>query len=162
MFLKRKLDIGIIVGDIKMTATEVYNILAHNNYNNLVIPEFTWGDLRIDAIMIDTQHRWIRGFEIKVNRNDFKKDNKWVDYSRFCSSLCIVCPEGLIQPEEIEKPFGLIWVSDKPSFANSYLKIQYKKKPINFQKRNSLSWLYTYIRVLETEFRRIYFDIKLK
>ena len=143
-----------------MTANDIKKILSESSYSNLFIPEFTWGDLRIDAIMIDTNHRWVRGFEIKINKNDFKKDNKWVDYSRFCSSLCIVCPEGLIQPEEIGKPFGLIWVSDTPNFSNSYLKIQYKKKPLNFQKRNSLSWLYTYTRVLESEFKRIYFDSK--
>ena len=142
----------------KLTSTEIYKILGQNAYSNLCIPEFTWGDLRIDAIMIDVKHRWIRGFEIKINKNDFKNDYKWVEYSRFCSSLCIVCPEGLIQPEEIEKPFGLIWIPDKPCGTE----IQYKKKPINFQKRNSLSWLYTYTRVLETEFRRIYFELNQK
>ncbi len=138
----------------KITATEISNVLSKSAYSNLYIPEFTWGDLRIDAILIDTKHRWIRGYEIKVNKQDFLKDNKWVDYSKFCSSLCIVCPEGLIQPEEIEKPFGLIWITDK-----SWNKIQYKKKPINFQRRNSLSWLYQYCRVLETEFRRIHFEL---
>jgi len=143
----------------KLTASEIYKELKQSAYSNICIPEFTWGDLRIDAIMIDTKHRWIRGFEIKINKNDFKNDNKWVDYSIFCSSLCIVCPEGLIQPEEIKKPFGLIWVTNKPNINNSYLRIQYKKKPINFQKRNSLAWFYTYTKVLETEFRRIYFEL---
>jgi hypothetical protein len=138
-----------------MTADEIGIILSKSNYSNLFIPEFTWGDLRIDAIMIDTKHRWVRGFEIKINKQDFIKDNKWVEYSKFCSSLCVVCPEGVIQPEDIEKPFGLIWITKQ-----SYNRIKYKKKPINFQKRNSLSWLYTYTRVLETEFRRIYFEIE--
>jgi hypothetical protein len=145
----------------KITAKEIYKILHNLSYSNLCIPEFTWGDLRIDAIMIDTKHRWIRGFEIKINKNDFKNDNKWIGYSQFCSSLCIVCPEGLIKPEEIEKPFGLIWIG-VPSTDNGWKAIQYKKKPINFQKRNSLSWLYTYTKVLETEFRRIHFELNQK
>lgn len=141
-----------------MNATDIKRILAQSNYNNVFIPEFTWGDLRIDSIMIDTQHRWIRGFEIKTSREDWIQDNKWIRYTAFCSSLCIVCPEDLIQPQEIEKPFGLIWVTDKPRFETSYLKVQYKKKPINFQKRNSLSWFYTYLRVLEVELRRMAFE----
>jgi len=138
---------------MKITAADIREVLSHTNYDNLFVPEFTWGGLRIDAILIDTDHRWIRGYEIKVDRKDFLKDNKWVDYSTFCSSLCVVCPEGLIQPEEIQKPFGLIWINNR-----SYDRIQYKKKPSNFQRRNSLAWLYTYVRVLETEFRRIYFS----
>jgi len=136
-----------------MTAKEIGDILKRSSYSNLYIPEFTWDDLRIDAIMIDVKHRWIRGFEIKTSRGDWLKDNKWTEYSKFCSSLCVVCPEGLIQKEEIEKPFGLIWIAEK-----SYNRIQYKKKPLNFQKRNSLSWLYQYVRVLETEFRRLHFE----
>lgn len=139
-----------------LTAKDISRIIANSSYNNLFIPEFTWGDLRIDAILIDTAHRWIRGYEIKVNRQDFLKDTKWAEYSMFCSSLCVVCPAGLIQPEEVEKPFGLIWVMPKDKAWDARA-LEYKKKPINFQKRNSLSWLYTYLRALETEFRRMHF-----
>lgn len=73
-------------------------------WGSIYIPEFTFDGLRIDAVIIDLTHRWIRGFEIKIRREDFQTDCKWQLYSEFCSSLSIVCPEGLIQPDEIIQP----------------------------------------------------------
>ena len=135
-----------------MTAAEIKEILkdsyAFRSYS-LFIPEYTWKDLRVDALIVDISRRWIRGFEIKVNRADFIKDDKWTLYSEFCSSLSVVCPEGLIHPEEIQKPFGLVWISQGRD------RVKWKKKPVNFQRRNSLSWLWTYTHVLETEIIRL-------
>jgi hypothetical protein len=63
-----------------LTASELKAILK-NAYafrgHSLFIPEYTWKDLRIDALIVDINRRWIRGFEIKVNRGDFLKDDKW-------------------------------------------------------------------------------------
>ncbi len=117
-------------------------------WSNIYVPEFTFGGLRIDALLIDIQHRWIRGFEIKVNKSDFLKDRKWTEYSMFCSTLSIACPAGLIMPEEIKKPFGLLWV-EKDGLP------QWKKRPQNFQKRDCLAWVFTYLRVLEKELPRL-------
>jgi len=146
------------IGD-KMTSSEIKKILKQNlaRYGNIFIPEFTHGNLRIDAIIIDTGHKWIRGFEIKTKKPDFQKDTKWTEYSQFCSSLCIVCPEGLIESKEVESPFGLIWIVKTPY---DYYKIRYIKRPKNFQKRNSLSWFWTYVNVLTLEIRRIYFELE--
>ena len=141
-----------------MTSVDIKKILSQHAYNDIFIPEFTYGDLRIDAILLDTRHRWIRGYEIKVDRSDFLKDGKWTQYTQFCSSICIVCPEGLIQPEEIEKPFGLIWVFEKPGIN----RWSYKKKPINFQQRRSMAWLYVYLKVIELEFRRLNYRMDTK
>jgi hypothetical protein len=124
-----------------------------SDYNNILIPEFSYGSLRIDALLVDVHHRWIRGFEIKVKRGDFLQDTKWVEYSKFCSSLSIVCPEGLIKPEEVESPFGLLWMKDQ-----NYCFAEWKKRPKNFQKRNSLAWLYMYTNVIEKELRRLDFE----
>jgi hypothetical protein len=137
-----------------MNSSEILTILCHSsNYNEIYIPEFTYGNMRIDAIAIDLCHRWIRGFEIKISRSDFLKDKKFVLYTQVCSSISIVCPANLINPEEIEKPFGLLWIKPKDSF--DYRQIEWKKRPQNFQKRNSLAWLWTYIHVIEKEFPRI-------
>lgn len=78
-------------------------------YGNLYIPEFTWDGLRIDGIVIDVRTRWIRGYEIKMSRADFLSDEKWMNYSEFCSSLSVVCPEGLIQKNEIQSPCNSRW-----------------------------------------------------
>ena len=137
-----------------MTAGDIQKKLKGlARWDNIYVPEFTFGGLRLDAILIDVRHRWIRGFEIKVSKQDFKQDIKWTMYSEFCSSLSIVCPEGLIQPEEIKSPFGLVWIKEKDTYGwNQFV---WKKRPKNFQKRDSLAWLWTYVKVIEIEFARM-------
>ncbi|MFH1287131.1 MAG: hypothetical protein ABII25_00340 [bacterium] len=133
-----------------MKANEVSEQLRKmERWANIYIDEYTYDDLRIDAIIIDTEHKWLRGFEIKVTRSDFLNDEKWENYSCFCSSLSVVCPWGLIQKEEINKPFGLLWVS-----RNGCAK--WVRRPKNFQKREALAWRFLYYRVIETEFKRLY------
>jgi hypothetical protein len=135
---------------VGMNAQDVQNQLSKmERWANIYVPEYTYGDLRIDAIIIDTDHKWIRGFEVKVSRSDFINDDKWENYSSFCSSLSIVCPWGLIKKEEINKPFGLLWVSRNGSH-------QWERRPKNFQKREALAWRFLYYRVMETEFKRLY------
>ncbi len=132
-----------------MTATDVYKGLSRfNRWGNFIVPEYTYGDLRIDAIIINTQKKWVRGYEIKVSRNDFLNDEKWQLYSTFCSSLSVVCPFGLINKEDINKPFGLLWIGRNGEYS-------WKRRPKNFQKRESLAWLLQYYRVVEREFNRL-------
>ena len=69
-----------------------------------------------DCVLVDCQKSHIRGLEFKVTRADFLQDKnagKWKKYLRWCHTFTWVCPEGLIQPNEIEKPAGLLWVVDK-------------------------------------------------
>lgn len=132
-----------------MTAADIVEVLRLlGGYHSIFVPQFTWRDMRIDAAVIDLRHRWIRGFEVKINRNDFLRDRKWTDYSRFCSSLSIACPEDLVAPDEIEKPFGLLYVLKGGKF-------RWVKKPKNFHSRHGLAWLWTYVEVLEAELPRL-------
>lgn len=99
-----------------MTAKEVKETLKRlyaYRTSSIFIPEYTWKDLRIDALIVDIRKRWIRGFEVKVNRGDFLRDDKWMLYSEFCSSLSVVCPENIVMPEEIKKPYGLLWIMEE-------------------------------------------------
>ncbi len=116
-------------------------------FHGVFVDEFTFKNLRIDAIIVDIKHRWIRGFEIKTSRSDFLSDKKWTQYTSFLSSLSIVCPAELIQKEEISKPFGLLWMSPE--------KTQWIKRPLNFQNRTSLAWLWIYVQVIEAELPRL-------
>lgn len=139
-----------------MSAEDVYRIMEKHFskfWGQVLVPEYTYGNLRVDAMLIDTEHRWIRGFEIKVTRADFLQDAKWQEYSNFLSSLCIVCPDGLISKEEIPKPFGLIYVSDTNLYPLT--SFRYVSKPKNFQKREALAWKNLYLSVVEREFIRL-------
>lgn len=129
-----------------MTANEIQR--AVQCMGGLYIPEFTYGDHRIDAVLIDIRERNVRGFEIKVDRKDFLKDKKWQLYSRFCSSLSIACPAELIAPHEVSDPFGLLWVAADGSAT-------WKKRAKNIQHRESLAWTWAYLSVLEKEIPRL-------
>ena len=144
-----------------MTVSDIHNVLTRiGGFKGIYVPEFTWGGYRIDAIVIDIQHRWIRGFEIKTRRNDFTRDQKFTEYTQFCSSLSVVCPDGLIHPEEIEKPIGLLWIREDRNYRGEFWGLpKWKKKPQNFQKRNSLAWLWTYVRVMELEMPRMQIEL---
>ncbi len=115
----------------RMTAKDIERVLRR--LGDLYIPEFTYEDLRIDAILINIRDRKVRGFEIKADRGDFLQDKKWQLYSKFCSSLSVACPEGLIQPEEVSDPFGLVWI--KPN--------------------GDVAWTWTYLSVIEKEIVRL-------
>lgn len=123
-------------------------------YKSIYVPEFTYGAHRIDAAVIDLQSRWIRGFEIKTSFSDFKRDDKYLLYSQFLSSLSIVCPIGLIPAVEVQKPVGLLWIGGSATFPEFH----WVKKPKRFQCRESLAWFWTYTHVIEKELPRLEFE----
>lgn len=137
-----------------MTADEIKRRLSRfEGYYGIGVDELTLPDYkhRVDYAIINIQKRWIRGFEVKVSRADFLRDKKWTNYSQYLSSLSIACPEGLIDKEEVQSPFGLVWLG-----TNKYNlpTVKWIRRPKNMQKRNSLAWLFTYVEVIEREFAR--------
>ena len=134
-----------------MTIDDIHVVLRRlGGFYGVYVPEFSFAGRRIDAAVIDTSKRWIRGFEIKLSRSDWLRDEKWQEYSRFCSSLSVVCPEGVIEEHEVESPFGLLWVMNEPGFP-----VRWVRKPKRFQRRDALAWLYTYVSVIEKELPRL-------
>lgn len=81
--------------------TQVKNGPTHTSTNLLIM----------DAVAI--KRSWskpcITGYEIKVNRSDFTRDEKWVYYRQYCHRMYLACPTGLIAPEELPDDTGLIW-----------------------------------------------------
>jgi hypothetical protein len=132
-----------------MNAKEILKVLERlaSDQNSVFIPEFTFNDLRVDAVILDPRGRSIRGFEIKVSRSDYLGDGKWQLYSQFCSSLTVICPHGLIQHDEVPKPFGLAWVSDGGS-------VYYQRGAKQFNRRD-LAWTWRYLEVIEKELPRL-------
>lgn len=61
------------------------------------------------------QKSWSRpttfGYECKVTRADFLRDDKWQHYLTLCSDFYFVCPWGMIQPAEVGDGAGLLWAS---------------------------------------------------
>lgn len=146
-----------------MTAQEIHDYLRRlGGFYGVYVPEFTYNGRRIDAAIIDVSKRWIRGFEIKVSRADYLGDQKWHEYSEFCSSLSIVCPEGLIKKEEVPGPFGLLYIMKESKLTSNLCStwMKWEKKPKRFQRRDGLAWLYQYVRVIEKELPRMNLEIE--
>jgi hypothetical protein len=75
-------------------------------------PTFTSNNLLIlDAVAL--KKSWskpcITGYEIKVDRGDFIRDEKWPYYLQYCNKFYFACPTGLIDPDELSKDIGLIY-----------------------------------------------------
>jgi hypothetical protein len=62
------------------------------------------------------------GYEIKVDRADFLRDEKWPGYLPLCNRFYFVAPPEVIRPEELPPEAGLLRVS------NTGAKLYQKKK----------------------------------
>ena len=67
--------------------------------------------LRLDAVAIKKSWRQpcITGYEVKVDRQDFLRDEKWPLYKDCCNRLYFACPTGLIEQDELPDDIGLIY-----------------------------------------------------
>lgn len=67
--------------------------------------------LRLDAVAFKKswQNPCITAYEVKVDRQDFLRDDKWPGYRKYCHRLYFACPIGLIAPEELPEDVGLVY-----------------------------------------------------
>lgn len=89
-------------------------------------------NLIADAVGIDLKKKEIRTIEVKVSKQDLKRDiNLFNDYSytNFCHYSYILCPQNIIQKDEIPEKYGLLWIDE-------YNKIKVIKNPIKSEKLN--------------------------
>lgn len=84
------------------------------------------------------------GYEIKVSRNDFLRDEKWHLYLAYCNEFYFVCPNKLIMPDELPAEAGLMWAS-----TNS--KRLYTKKKAPRREVSIPESLYRYILMARTK-----------
>lgn len=100
-----------------MKAEEILVLLANRHSDDVFVAECkdgpTGGHAQIDgwAMKKSWAHPAVTGYEIKVSRQDFLRDDKWPSYLPMCNSLYFVCPSGLIQVEEMPGDVGLMWVA---------------------------------------------------
>ncbi len=108
----------------KVRADMILRQLAKRHAKDVFMTEVksgsTWFDshLRLDAVAIKKswRHPCFTAYEVKVDRGDFLRDEKWPLYRQYCHRLFFACPAGLIAPEELPEDIGLIYYnSDKNS-----------------------------------------------
>jgi hypothetical protein len=106
---------------MQMTSSFIINTLAKKHSKDLFVVECKDGSSwnrnthrRLDAWVL--KRTWSPmtsiGYEIKVSRQDFERDDKWCEYLPLCHKFYFVSPTKLILPVELPKGVGLIWVND--------------------------------------------------
>jgi hypothetical protein len=102
-----------------MNASQILELLAQKHSKDLFVPECKDGStvfgthMRLDAWAM--KRSWSNpcywGYEIKVSRHDFLKDDKWPAYLKLCNCFSFVCPSGMLKVDEMSRDCGLIWTS---------------------------------------------------
>ncbi len=76
----------------------------------------TWTAARGQLLQLDglaMKKSWVSpmltGYEVKVSRSDFSRDDKWLGYLPFCNRFYIACPAGLITADDLPGEVGLVW-----------------------------------------------------
>lgn len=122
-----------------ITAKDIEGLLATRHSQDVFIPQCKTGPTQCaDGLRImdawAMAKSWANplatAYEIKVSRSDFVNDNKWRGYLDYCNSFYFVCPPKLIQPEELPKDTGLLWVSSTGTKLLTKRKAPYRDVPI--------------------------------
>jgi hypothetical protein len=139
-----------------MTAREILVLLEARHTNDLFVPECKDGStvfgshFRLDAWAM--KRSWSKplttGYEIKVNRSDFMRDEKIAGYRDMCNCLYLVAPAGIVDPTEIPEYCGLL----VPASTGSRLFIK-KKAP--FRDIEDPAELYKYILMSRARIDRL-------
>ena len=101
---------------VKIAAPQLMNLLLTRHHEDLCVPECKTGPswqgkvLRMDLWTM--KRSWsnprITGYEVKVARSDFLRDEKWRGYLPYCNVFYFVAPPKIIAPEELPEGVGLI------------------------------------------------------
>jgi hypothetical protein len=94
---------------MKITAQTIVDLLAEKHSSDVFIRECKDGPsvnnshCRLDAWAM--KRSWSSpctyGYEVKVSRQDFLKDDKWRNYLPYCNEFYFAATKGLIQLEEL-------------------------------------------------------------
>jgi len=97
-----------------------------------------YGLAQIDAWVMKKSwaHPLMIGYEIKINRQDFLRDNKWPNYLEMCNELVFICPWDIIHVNEVPDSCGLMWVSKTGTRITTKKKAPYREieEPVNLLK----------------------------
>lgn len=124
---------------MKVRADEIKRALAKRHSDDFFMTEVkngathvSTGLLKLDAMAI--KKSWVNpcitGYEVKVERSDFTRDNKWPGYMAYCHQFSFVCPTGLIQPDELPPEVGLIYYNPEKQSLLTKRKALYRSVEI--------------------------------
>ena len=101
---------------VRPAADQLLDLLLQKHHDDICVPECKTGSTWINNFSVldlwVMKKSWTNfrafGYEIKVNRGDFLRDNKWQGYLKYCTDFYFVAPPGIVQPEELPQDIGLL------------------------------------------------------
>lgn len=123
-----------------MTTKEIEKVLT-DYYNNSMYFFMTgvknWASFSTNALLIldgvAVLKSWVKhkviGYEIKVSRADFLKDEKRMFYQQYVTDFYFICPEWLIKKEELPANVWLVYCSD--NWMKIVKKAMYMNNPLS-------------------------------
>jgi hypothetical protein len=134
-----------------MNSEQIIKLLAVKHDADVFVPECKDGPSqsgshsRLDAWAMarSWSNASVKGYEVKVSRSDFIRDDKWRNYLPLCNQLYFVCPTGIISPSELPAEVGLIWASKTGTRL-------YEKKKAAFREVVIPENLYRYVLMCRT------------
>ena len=119
---------------MSVTARDIEQLLAQRHSRDVFVTSCKTGPTHYsDGLLIldawAMKRSWsnpvTHGYEIKVSRSDFLRDEKWRGYLDYCSSFSFVCPPGIISPDELPPEVGLVVTSKNGT------RLYTKRKPVD-------------------------------
>lgn len=117
-----------------MNSDTIIDLLHQKHKNDVFVCECkdgsTWfGHNRLDAWAMKKSwvHPCMYGYEIKVSRSDFLRDNKWLNYLPLCNMLYFVSTTGIIDPSELGEGVGLLTVASTGSSLRTIRKASFRE-----------------------------------
>jgi len=71
------------------------------------------------------------GYEVKVSRSDFQRDDKWHRYLPYCNEFYFVAPFGLLKPSELPAEAGLLEATKNGSMLRRRKKASHRDVQID-------------------------------
>lgn len=129
----------------KVRADQIKHALSVRHADDFFLTEVKDGPtqsvrkhFKIDALAF--KKSWanpaIIGYEVKVDRSDFTRDDKWPAYLPLCNQFSFVCPTGMIQLDELPPEVGLVYYNPEKGTLLTKRKATYRliEEPINMYK----------------------------
>jgi hypothetical protein len=113
-------------------ASEVVDLLRVRHSDCVFVEQCDAGGLWMDvwAMHKGWSNQVVYGYEVKVSRNDFLRDQKWHQYLDYCNEFYFACPSGLIDPSELPREAGLVWTSKNRTRLYTKKKAPRRTNPI--------------------------------
>jgi len=121
---------------VNVTARDIIKQLDKRHKNDLHYTEVKTGSSYMDKNLriidyLAIKKSWspinITAYEIKVSRNDFERDDKWMAYLNYSHMFSFAAPKGIITLDELPGYVGLVEYNPDRGTVRTVRKAQYRE-----------------------------------